>query len=225
MADDRGYVEPRCLPRAGPGDIPWRGSNSSSDTRETGYSGSQAKSPHICCRVPLGGTARKKDSATSSTVSPQGKIPPQLATSRARTCHLRHLRPSLGTFTAQASKSTCLHLPPGELGGAFHQLLEESLSFSEAARHCCSVTAPPAAAVPHCHIQAPPCLELTPRTTRAPCGGRGRAPAPSHGEQQGRGLPPSALPPSSGDTASLRGGDRSLGQGERQERREEQSGA
>lgn len=143
MAGDRGYVEPRCLPTAGPGGIPWRGSNSSSEAREPGYSGSQAGSPHTYCQVPLRGTARKKDSEMSPTVSPQGKTP-WLPISGAHTCHLRHLLPSLRrSLLRHPSPPACTALQESSRG-AFHQLLTESLSLNEAASDCCSVTTPPA---------------------------------------------------------------------------------
>lgn len=143
MADDRGYVEPRCLPRAGPGGIPWRGSDSSSDAREPGYGKSQARSPHTYCQVPLGGTARKKDSATSPTVSPQGNTP-WLPISRARTCHLRHLLPSLAcSLLRHPSPPACTALQDSR-GGAFHQLpTEQPLSLSRVASDCCSITTSP----------------------------------------------------------------------------------
>lgn len=119
------------------------GSNSSSDAREPGYGGSQARSPHTYCRVPLGGTARKKDSAMPPTVSPQGTTP-WLAISEAHTCDLRHLLPSLGrSLLRHPSPPACTALQESS-GGAFHQLLKKSLSLSKAASDCCSTTTPPA---------------------------------------------------------------------------------
>lgn len=168
MADDRGYVEPRCLPRAGPGGIPWRGSNSSSDARETGYSGSQAKSPHTCCRVPLGGTARKKDSVTSPTVSPWGKNP---SAGHQRGTHLPPASPPPQPWDIHSSGIQ------GHLPAPPSRRARMGLSTSCLGSPCPSVEQPgTAAALPH----RPRQLCLTAMSKHHPAWSSPPHPVPSH---------------------------------------------
>lgn len=149
-------------------------------------------------------TAKKKDSdsATIPSISPQGTAP-WLTISRARACRLHHHLPSLGRSLLRHLSLPAHSALQESLGGAFHQLLKESLPLSEAARSCCSVTAAvtqklcPAFVSEHRSTCQP-----VPASSAGPLGhparGRDQALAPSRGRNKAPGSP---------QGASLRGAD------------------
>lgn len=179
-------------------------------TREPGYCRSQARSARTYCRVPLGGTAKRLRVSGVSHNQPTGNSP--LASHQQGTCLPPASPPAQpGTFTAQASESTCPQCPPGELGwdspsAADGGPVPQRSSTKMLQRYRASRTA----AVPSIHARASlylsacPCIQCRATRALAPSRGRDQAPAPSLGEKQGSGLSPGSLPPRSGRSASLR---------------------
>ncbi|XP_059706792.1 uncharacterized protein LOC132329613 [Haemorhous mexicanus] len=111
--------------------------------------------------------------------------------------------PRPGTFTAQASESTCPQCPPGELGWGFPSAAEggpvpQRSSKKLLQRYRSSCTAP----VPSIYVRATLYLSASPRiqcrATRAPCKGGDQALAPSRGRNKAPGSP---------QGTSLRGAD------------------